>query len=261
MSEKLSQPDEKLEAVFREMREARSQPMEKLYREPMGCIRFSRLMQIAQGEIMATKEEAGHLSGCVRCQQVAGKARNYLASADLKSGERKALKPMFDRLLEGFRQVRGWAETATDYRCSRIPCRFVPADAGAYVMGAITKTYECNLMYLLDELGVSNDFEAFTLVCETGRGTTVGATLIPRESGRGVDIPIEVTLYLSVVEPSPRRSKRSNALPRSLVLRLKPYAGETSTPKKLFSEIGDPAKFAGNLEIRIREAVLGTEEC
>ena len=75
MSDKFLEPGQKLESVFRELREARSRALENQYQEPIDCISFSRLMRISQADVKATAEEAEHLAGCRRCKRLMDLAR------------------------------------------------------------------------------------------------------------------------------------------------------------------------------------------
>jgi hypothetical protein len=166
------------------------------------------------------------------------------------------------KFLDGAKRVLGWVATTTDDHRRTVQCRFAAVGIGDSVMGEPTKTYECNLMYLLEELGVADEFETFKLFCETGKGTTVSATLVPRKRGDGnKKAPLEVSLYLSRVEaPAPRRGRPPGDSPRPVPLHLRLYADETSTPKMSFNEMGDPTKFEGKLDIRIREVAWRDDE-
>lgn len=174
--------------------------------------------------------------------------------SSLNQGKRS----VFGQCLDGAKRRVEWATNAAGELCRSVGVPtggLVPKFVGQVVQGEPTRTYERNLMNLLEELGVADEFETFKLLCETGSGTTVSATLVPKktdnEEGR-----IEVFLYLSQADPpAARRRRPSGDSPRRLPpLHLIPYSDETSTQKFSFNEMGDPTKFEGKLEIRIREA-------
>jgi hypothetical protein len=134
--------------------------------------------------------------------------------------------------------------------------QFQPVTVGGAVLGSPTSTYECDLLNLLDQLGVASEFETFKLICKTNNDTMVGAILVPRRRPeKSAEQQLEVLLYLSAAAPAPRKGKRHDEnVPRRVVIRLHPYTSSGS-PFVTFNEMGDPAKFNGRLEIRIREAI------
>jgi hypothetical protein len=110
MSDKFVKPGAKLEALFRDLREARVRALERRYLEPMDCLSFTRLMRITQGDVKATEKEAKHLAGCRRCKRFMELAKPNLpvmpplkqasATVEISSGKLSEMSILVERISE-----------------------------------------------------------------------------------------------------------------------------------------------------------------
>jgi hypothetical protein len=177
-------------------------------------------------------------------------------------GSEQRWESFADRFREGMKQAPGWVESRCGFsRTIQLPeGSFSLARVGPNVMGPRTDEYECNLMRLLEELGVADEFETFRIVCLTygASAERLGALLKPKQESCA---PVEITLRLSVLVPTREKKPRRMVMkPEAIAtLRIRPHES-TGSMYVNAHRIGEPERFAGQLDIRICQSILDEAE-